>query len=75
MFPETSGKTLEEVESMFLLNIPAWKTKVEYGKILAVEHGDVDPEKLAAFNVVQHQEEATEEKGGAPEQAPVAGSV
>jgi hypothetical protein len=28
VFPETAGKTLEEVESMFAENVPAWKTRV-----------------------------------------------
>ncbi|CCX30247.1 Similar to High-affinity glucose transporter; acc. no. P49374 [Pyronema omphalodes CBS 100304] len=27
-FPETAGKTLEEVESMFAEHVPAWKTRV-----------------------------------------------
>ena len=60
---------------MFLLNIPAWKTKVEYGKILAVEHGDVDPEKLAAFNQVEREEVATEAKAEEPEKATEAATV
>jgi hypothetical protein len=28
LFPETAGKTLEEVEEMFTQGIPAWKTGV-----------------------------------------------
>ena len=49
MFPETAGKTLEEVEYLFADKVPAWKTRVDFNKIRAFEHGDVDPEKLAAF--------------------------
>ena len=49
LFPETAGKTLEDVESIFLTKVPAWKTRVEYGKILVVEHGESDLEKMAAF--------------------------
>ena len=49
LFPETAGKTLEEVESMFLAGEHAWNTHVEYGRIVAVEKGQVDPEKLAGF--------------------------
>jgi hypothetical protein len=49
VFPETAGKTLEEVEDMFLKKTPAWKTRVETARILAVEHGELSPEKLAQF--------------------------
>lgn len=55
MFPETAGKTLEEVESMFLAGEKPWNTKVEYGRIRAVEQGQIDPEKLAH---VAHEEAA-----------------
>jgi len=54
--PETAGKTLEEVESMFISGDRAWKTKVEYGRIRAVEYGQIDPEKLA--NVTRLEEVA-----------------
>jgi len=46
-FPETAGKTLEEVEDLFLQKKPAWKTRVVTRKILAVEHGEIDPDKFA----------------------------
>lgn len=36
-FPETSGKTLEDVEEMFLVGIPAWKTRVEYQNVRRAE--------------------------------------
>jgi sugar porter (SP) family MFS transporter len=58
MFPETAGKTLEEVESMFLAGEPAWKTKVEWNRIRAVEAGSVDPEKLA--NVTREEAEVVD---------------
>ncbi|KAF2183734.1 high affinity glucose transporter [Zopfia rhizophila CBS 207.26] len=47
MFPETSGKTLEEVEEMFLNHIPAWKTRVEFQKIRRAEGGAVDDKEAA----------------------------
>ena len=61
MFPETAGKTLEEVESMFVAGERPWKTKVQYGRIRAVEQGQVDPEKAAYL--------AQEDVGAAPSQA------
>ncbi|KAF2093601.1 MFS transporter [Rhizodiscina lignyota] len=45
-FPETSGKTLEEVEAMFLEGKPAWRTHVDYNKVRAEESGDVSEDKL-----------------------------
>lgn len=42
-FPETAGKTLEEVEDMFDLGIRAWKTKVERSRL---EVADDDAEQL-----------------------------
>ncbi|KAF2266534.1 high affinity glucose transporter [Lojkania enalia] len=53
MFPETSGKTLEEVEELFLEGVPAWKTKVEYNKIRRAEGGVIDSEKEAALRQVE----------------------
>jgi MFS family permease len=49
MFPETSGKTLEEVEEMFLMGVPAWKTHVDYNKIRRAEGGEISNEKDAAL--------------------------
>lgn len=53
LFPETAGKTLEEVELMFedpkgipYIGTPAWKTKVEYGTATARERGDLTMRKL-----------------------------
>lgn len=49
-FPETSGKSLEDVEEMFLSGVPAWKTKVEYQKSRMYEGGQVDDsEKMAGL--------------------------
>ena len=59
MFPETAGKTLEEVENMFTdpngpryIGTLAWKTKITTKRALMLEHGGSDPEKMA----VQHEE-------------------
>ena len=49
VFPETAGKTLEDVEEMFMAGVPAWKTKVDYSNTRRAEKGVVDPEKAAAF--------------------------
>ncbi len=68
-FPETAGKTLEDVEAMFMKGLPAWKTHVEYGRILAIEHGDVDPEKIRAFSQVESVDAKGEDKAAAPEAA------
>ncbi|KAI9729175.1 MAG: hypothetical protein M1834_007082 [Cirrosporium novae-zelandiae] len=65
-FPETSGKTLEEVETLFAKGVPAWRTKVQYGHIVAVEHGEVKEGMLdGGFS---HAEVAGEEGGVPPEE-------
>ena len=55
LFPETAGKTLEEVEDLFTdpkgpkyIGTLAWKTRVSNASTL--EHGDFDEEKLAAVH-------------------------
>ncbi|KAG8530460.1 uncharacterized protein KY384_004963 [Bacidia gigantensis] len=55
-FPETAGKTLEEVEDMFTdpngikgIGTPAWKTRKAYGKARLLERGELDSEKAAAI--------------------------
>ena len=58
-FPETAGKTLEEVEIMFTdpkgfpyIGTPAWKTRKAYGKARLLERGEWDEEqedKVARF--------------------------
>ncbi|KAI9678728.1 MAG: hypothetical protein M1817_005785 [Caeruleum heppii] len=44
LFPETAGKTLEEVEDMFLSHIPAWKTRVTTREVRKLEKGQSDVE-------------------------------
>jgi len=55
-FPETAGKTLEEVEDMFTdplgpkyIGTVPWKTGIVTGKALERESGVVDEEKLKRF--------------------------
>ncbi|KAJ9663260.1 high affinity glucose transporter [Coniosporium apollinis] len=57
LFPETAGKTLEEVEGMFLdpdgiknIGTPAWKTRVTTKKISQLERGNIDAEKGAVVS-------------------------
>lgn len=71
-FPETAGKTLEEVESMFtdplgpkyIGTIP-WKTKIVTQKALLLERGEFDEEKAAQFG---HEEDAERSVSGSREQ-------
>lgn len=42
LFPETAGKSLEEVEEMFLSNTKAWQTKVQYSSARKHEMGDLE---------------------------------
>lgn len=69
LFPETAGKTLEEIEHIFedphgipYIGTPAWKTKHDTKKTLAAEHGDVEAlgDKLALGDKsgAQHEESA-----------------
>lgn len=55
LFPETAGKTLEEVEQIFTdpngipyLGTPAWKTTMKTRHTLSLERGHFDIEKKAA---------------------------
>ena len=49
-FPETAGKTLEEVEEIFLSDTKAWQTRVHYRDIVMQEHGDgTDAEKRLSY--------------------------
>lgn len=51
LFPETAGKTLEEVEDMFLSDYKAWNTKVQYASVRRAEVGDVgDVEKKLSID-------------------------
>lgn len=56
-FPETAGKTLEDVEEMFIAGVPAWKTRVDYSNSRRAEQGMMDSEKAAQF---EHSPERTE---------------
>lgn len=60
MFPETAGKTLEEVELIFTDGIPAWKTRVDMKSTLDVEQfGEAHKEKLAT---IEQEENAPERR-------------
>ncbi|OQV04682.1 hypothetical protein CLAIMM_09532 [Cladophialophora immunda] len=55
-FPETSGKTLEEVEGIFddphgirYLGTPAWKTHKETQRASALEHNKMDASEVEAW--------------------------
>jgi hypothetical protein len=63
-FPETSGKTLEEVESMFLDGERAWKTRVQYGRVRELEAGNVEVMKERG-SIVSHHEVTDGEAMGA----------
>ena len=75
LFPETAGKTLEEVENIFedpngikYLGTPAWKTSVKTRHILALERGKFDLEDKVGL----HQEPTTahiDEKPATPPQS------
>jgi MFS family permease len=60
LFPETSGKTLEETEAMFedpsgpkYIGIPAWKTQNFIKRTVAMEKGDIESK-----HAIIHREEA-----------------
>ena len=60
VFPETSGKTLEEVEELFLVGVPAWKTRVDYrGVVRAEREGLGIGEKKLEGAAVVHEESRT----------------
>lgn len=71
-FPETASKTLEEVETIFASKVPAWKTKTDRKKVVAWEHGNVDPEQVVdefrrnsivrQNSVMEQKSEATKER-------------
>ena len=61
MFPETSGKTLEDVEEMFLSGVPAWKTHVDWNAVRRTEAGGMDKEKA----MLEHSPERVENTTGA----------
>lgn len=62
LFPETAGRTLEEVEAMFedpsgprYLGTPAWKTRVQTSSILRVERGEVPAEKVGMHEDIREE--------------------
>lgn len=63
MFPETSGKTLEEVERIFTdtrgskdVGTPAWKTRVQYHRAAKMEQtGSLEDEEKLAHNGLENQ--------------------
>ncbi|KAI6896393.1 general substrate transporter [Hortaea werneckii] len=64
MFPETSGKTLEDVTEIFenpngikYIGTPAWKTKNAFSDTRRAEHGDVAPGKMVEEHS-EHEEKA-----------------
>lgn len=48
-FPETSVKTLEEVEKGFVTGEPTWWTKVQTSRMREIERGVVDEEKVRTY--------------------------
>ncbi|KAF7712406.1 MFS-type Sugar/inositol transporter [Penicillium ucsense] len=63
-FPETAGKTLEEVDSMFTTpGMKPWKTKVRYRQVRQLEAGNVQPGKMGDLPAEAGTHAA--EKGGA----------
>lgn len=57
-FPETSGKSLEEVEALFQQKVRAWKTRVQYQHVRALEQNRAD-EKVADIEASPEREITT----------------
>lgn len=55
MFPETAGKSLEEVEDMFLSSVKAWETKVQ--------HKDARKAERTGNNVEEQQTSGPKDSG------------
>ncbi|SCV04979.1 LANO_0G15830g1_1 [Lachancea nothofagi CBS 11611] len=60
MFPETKGKTLEEIDQMWADNIPAWKTGSYIPELPVIE--DEEGNKLGLLGRAQHIENSKSEK-------------
>ncbi|KAF2442641.1 high affinity glucose transporter [Karstenula rhodostoma CBS 690.94] len=60
-FPETSGKTLEDIEELFLTGVPAWKTHVDYHSTRRAEAGDLGDKEKAL-----HREQGPEKLEDTP---------
>lgn len=61
-FPETSGKTLEEVEDIFtdpagikFIGTPAWKTKNEFRRGVQFERAELEDGKKLSFSAPSAQ--------------------
>lgn len=66
MFPETAGKTLEEVELIFTdpngikyIGTPAWKTQVDFHRAALLEQAGVKDEEKLATNYHEETKGAT----------------
>jgi len=73
MFPETAGKPLEEVETIFddstpgsirLIGTPAWKTHVDHS-VRKQERGEMDPEEKFGRRGAQGTAAHVERRDGA----------
>jgi sugar porter (SP) family MFS transporter len=63
-FPETAGKTLEEVESMFTTpGMKPWKTRVQYRHVRQLETGALQSEKMADVQAEAGTRAADKEAG------------
>ncbi|KAL4812470.1 general substrate transporter [Aspergillus spinulosporus] len=60
LFPETAGKTLEDVDAMFHANVKPWQTRVQYRDIKNVERGGVGAQMLEKENAVGVEREERE---------------
>jgi MFS family permease len=59
LFPETAGKTLEEVEEIFLSDVKPWNTHVNWDRARREEAGEVDMERKLSY--AHHQEREGDE--------------
>jgi hypothetical protein len=83
MFPETSGKSLEEITAIFedphgikYIGTPAWKTHNSYRHTSKAERGDVsdDAEYGRNTSVTEKDGKVSEEKEASPERRVVDGT-
>ncbi|KIW15728.1 hypothetical protein PV08_05778 [Exophiala spinifera] len=54
-FPETAGKTLEEVDELFSSGIKPWNTHVDFHRVRREEQGDVDMEMKLSIGGQHHE--------------------
>ncbi|KAJ9499016.1 high affinity glucose transporter [Exophiala xenobiotica] len=66
-FPETAGRTLEEVDEIFSSNIKPWNTHVDFHRVRREEQGEVDLEKKLSLGGQHRENEARDVAGGAPQ--------